>query len=273
MAASIREQFGAEVSLIGYCPEHRYGDLEKNVILVLRRLNCEIRTFRSVGQFDPEYPHGNKILATLEKRDTDFSGFMDSDILCIKPNKTENIMKSGSVSLTYAASMNWAPQSIWGDIYGACDMEVPKERVMLARQRKGEPRVPYYSSGFFTYPEDHRAADGKTFAETWMDIAQTVDARPEIPHKRPYLDQMTLPLAIARAGLEPNVMYEGQHYILGGKLRGQPLPTDMEIFTVHYRRWKVLKETQLSDIGKDMLQKQAGVKRVTEVGTDRDSMA
>lgn len=272
LAASIREQFGPDVSLIGYCPEHRRPELDENVVTLLKRLNCEIRTFKSLGRFDPNYPHGNKILATLEKRSTEYSGFMDSDILCIGPNRIDSIVNPGCVSLTFAASMNWAPQTIWNDIYRACDMDVPKERVMLARQRKGEPKIPYYSSGFVTFPENHLSADGKSFPETWMDIAQIIDATPDIPHKRPYLDQMTLPLAITRAGLKPNLMDERQHFILGGKLRGKPLPEDMEILTVHYRRWLVLKEAQLSGLGKNLLRKHAGVKRVYEVGTDKDSI-
>ncbi len=273
LAASVREQFGKEVSLVGYCPEHRRSELDKNVRVLLDRLECDLRTFRTYGRFIPEYPHGNKILATLEPRDSDFSGFMDSDILCIRPNQVNNIVKEGSVSLTLAASMNWAPQTIWNDIYGACDMVIPKERVMLARQAKGTPRIPYFSSGFFTFPEKHRSNEGLSFPETWIEIAHRVDCKEDIPHKRPYLDQMTLPLAISKAGLKANLMPEVQHFILGGKLRGKPLPTNIDILTVHYRRWLVLKEVGLSGLAKALLKKHAGVKRVTEIGTEKDTCA
>ncbi len=272
LAASIREQFGSEVALVGYCPEHRRDEVDPKVVTVLHRLDCGLRTFRAEGRFDPAYPHGNKILATLEPRDTEFSGFMDSDILCIRPNRIENIIRDGAVSLTPAASMNWAPQSIWDDIYGACGMELPEERIMLARQKRGKPRIPYYSSGFFTFPEKHRGPDGKTFSETWMDVAQTIDAADHIPKKRPYLDQMTLPLAIRKAGLVAHIMPDEQHFILGGKMRGEALPEDSEIFTVHYRRWLILKEAGLSRQGKSMLQKHAGVRRIAQVGTDVDAV-
>ncbi len=273
LAASIRQHLGPDVKLVGYCPEHRRAEVDENAVTVLDRLDCDLRTFRSQGRFDPDYPHGNKILATLEPRDTDFSGFMDSDILCIRPNRVENIVSEGSVSLSFAASMNWAPQTIWDDIYGVCGMEVPEERVMLARQLKGAPKVPYYSSGFVTFPERHRSPEGKSFAETWMEIAETVDKAPEIPMKRPYLDQMSLPLAIRKAGLRTNLLPDEQHYILGGKLRGQPLPEGNAICTVHYRRWRVLKEVGLARLAKKLLRAQAGVKRVNEVGTDRDAGA
>ncbi|SPH17395.1 hypothetical protein DEA8626_00913 [Defluviimonas aquaemixtae] len=270
LAASIREQFGPRIRLVGYCPEHRFGEVGDEVVEALRRLDCDLRTFPTEGRFDPPYPHGNKILAALEARDTAFSGFMDSDILCLRPNRVENIVSPGAVRLTPAASMNWAPQSIWTGIYGACGMEVPAERMMLARQKRGKPRLPYYSSGFVTFPEDFRDPDGKRFPEVWMEVAQTIDATPDIPKKRPYLDQMSLPVAIRKSGLEVRLMDEEQHYILGGMLRGQPLPEDREIFTVHYRRWLLIKEAGLSRQGKDMLQRQAGVRRLGQIGGPDD---
>lgn len=264
LAASIRENFDEHPTLIGYCPKHKYSDLDPDVIEVLRRMDVEVRTFEAKGRFNPAYPHGNKLLATLEPRDSEFSGFMDSDILCIRNNKIENIVQKDAVSLTPAASMLWAPQTIWDQIYGACDMDIPEERITLMRQ-KNRPRIPYFSSGFVTFPEQHRTSQGQSFPEVWMDIAQTVDAQPDINKKRPYLDQMTLPLAIQKAGLKWNLLPEEQHFILGGKLRGKPFPKEREIFTVHYRKWLVLEENQLGKFGKDMLLNQVGVRRVSSI--------
>lgn len=133
LAASLREQFGDQVALVGYCPAHRVGDVQTEVRVVLERLACELRSFATEGRFDPPYPHGNKLLATLEPRETEFSCFMDSDVLCIRPNRVENITQAGHVSLSRAASMNWAPQSIWQKIYAACGMEVSTERFKLMK--------------------------------------------------------------------------------------------------------------------------------------------
>ncbi len=84
LAASIREQFGPDLKLVGYCPAHRLADVSPNVVEILKRLNVDLRSFDAVGKFSPVYPHGNKILATLEPRNTEYSGFMDSDILCLR---------------------------------------------------------------------------------------------------------------------------------------------------------------------------------------------
>lgn len=265
LAASIREQFGKEVKLVGYCPEQKLDSVQAEVKQALRLLDVDLRGFVTEGRFDPPYPHGNKLLATLEPRDTDFSCFMDSDILCIRPNRVENILREGHVTLSKAASMNWAPQSIWDRIYAACGMELPAERFKLMKQRKGQERIPYFSSGLVSFPEGHRNAEGLTFPQVWMQVAQTIDADPDLPKKRPYLDQMSLPLAIRKAGLDWNILPDEQHFILGGLARGKPLPRDREIFTVHYRAWDILRETRLARQAKDMLERHAGVRRLAQL--------
>jgi hypothetical protein len=265
LAASLRECFGQSVALVGYCPAQKIDDIDPDVIQVLGLMGCEVRPFVTKGRFDPAYPHGNKLLATLEPRDTEFSAFMDSDILCLRPNSVDNLVRPGHVSLTLAASMNWAEQSIWDQIYATCGMEKPTERYKLMRQKNGVPRMPYFSSGLFVFPEQHRNSDGKSFPQVWMDIAQQVDADPEIQKKRPYLDQMTLPLAIRKAGLDWNLLPDEQHFILGGRMRGQDIPQDRDIMTVHYRNWDILREVGFSRQAKDMLERQTGVRRLRQI--------
>ena len=265
LAASLREHFSPDLHLVGYCPASKIDVVDADVKDVLNRLRCDLRTFETAGRFDPAYPHGNKLLATLEPRDTEFSAFMDSDVLCLRPNLIGNIVKPGHVSLTPAASMNWGAQEVWDLIYGIVGMEKPEERFKLMKQTKGKEKVPYFSSGLFSFPEQHRNAEGKSFPQVWMEVAQALDAHPDVPHKRPYLDQISLPLAIRKAGLDWNLLPDTQHYILGGRARGEPLPTDREIFTVHYRRWTVLKEVGLSRQAKAQLERQAGVRRIAQV--------
>ena len=265
LAGSLRQQFGQTVALVGYCPDSKIDSISKDVIAVLAKLGCEVRPFKVAGRFDPDYPHGNKLLATLEPRDTEFSAFFDSDVLCLRPNKVENIVLEGHVSLTPAASMIWGTTKTWNVIYETCGMPLPEDRFKLMRQKGNRARIPYFSSGLFSFPERHRNVEGKSFPEVWMDIAQTIDKNDEIPGRRPYLDQISLPLAIQKAGLRWNILPEEQHFILGGSLRGEPLPEGREIFTVHYRKWEILKEVGLAKQGKRMLEKQAGVRRIDQI--------
>lgn len=102
-----------------------------------------------------------------------------------------------------------------------------------------------------------------------MEVAQTLDAA-DLPAKRPYLDQMSLPLAIQKAGLAWNILPDAQHFILGGKTRGEPLPQDRDIYAVHYRQWPLIKELGLSAYAKQLLVTHAGIKKValTDAGED-----
>jgi len=264
LAASLREQFGQTVALVGYCPAAKLNSIRPEIRDILGRLDCDLRGFAVEGRFDPTYPHGNKILATLEPRDTEFSCFMDSDVLCIGPNLVENIVCPGHVSLSKAASMNWAPQAIWDQIYATAGLPMPEERFRLMRQKRGPEKVPYFSSGLFSFPEQHRTPDGKSFPQIWMEVAQKLDDDPDIPKRRPYLDQMSMPLAIRKAGLDWNILPEEQHFILGGLSRGAPLPEDLNIYTIHYRQWDILQEVGLVRRARSLLERHAGVRRIAQ---------
>ena len=74
---------------------------------VLRRLNCEIRPIETEGRFDPPYPHGNKILAALDPKDTDYAAFLDSDMLVIAPCGVEELVRAGAVGVVPSTSMRW----------------------------------------------------------------------------------------------------------------------------------------------------------------------
>jgi len=259
LLASIRTHFPDSVKAIGYCPEHRFDELHPSVLRAHELMGGEIRTFSTKNRFDPAYPHGNKILASVEPRDTAYSMFVDSDVLFIRDNAIENIVSPGHVSCSMAASMLWAEQTVWDVIYGALDMEIPPERYKLMRRSKGAV-VPYFSSGLVAFPEQDTG--GGRFADIWYETAQIVDKVEGLDKRRPYLDQMTLPAAIRRAGLDWNILPEEQHFILGGKLKGQQLPENRDIFTIHYRKTKNLRGVGHMDTARSYLEKHTGQKFV-----------
>ncbi|WP_235855936.1 hypothetical protein [Mesobaculum littorinae] len=268
LLASIREQFGPEVGAVGYCPEHRWDDLHPAVFKAHEMMGGELRPMRTEGMWDSPYPHGNKIIAALQPRDSEFSAFVDSDVLFLRPNSTAALCRDGHVSCSVAASMVWAGQEIWDEIYGALDMPVPEERIHLMR-RSADPVVPYFSSGLVVFPETGSRQDGTSrFPDVWYDTARIVDRIETLENRRPYLDQMTLPAAIRRAGLAWNELPEEQHYILGGRLRGEPLPEDREIYTVHYRSRGILRETGLHKPAKTYLKTHTGVSYVRRLTED-----
>lgn len=265
LLASIRTHFPVSVRAIGYCPEDRFSELHPAVLRAHELMGGEIRTFSTKDRFNPKYPHGNKILASVEKRDSAYSMFVDSDVLFIRDNTPANLIAPGHVSCSMAASMLWAEQSVWKDIYGALDMKVPPERYELMRRSKGAV-VPYFSSGLVVFPEQD-AGTGR-FPDVWYETAQIVDKIDNLEKRRPYLDQMTLPAAIRRAGLNWNILPEEQHFILGGKLKNKPLPDDRDIYTIHYRNTQNLKDIGYLKTARKYLQKHTGEKYVRRLVDD-----
>lgn len=265
LLASIRTHFPPEVSAVGYCPAHRLDEIHPAVFRAHEIMGSEIRPMRTEGMWDTPYPHGNKILAAMEPRDSTFSAFVDSDVLFLRPNRAETIAADGHVACSPAASLVWADDDIWDTIYGAFGMEVPGDRIRLMR-RSGRPRVPYYSAGLVVFPEEH--SGGGRFPDVWYETARTIDRIEALEKRRPYLDQMSLPVAIRRAGLNWRELPEEQHFILGGRLRGDPLPDDREIFTVHYRNREILKETGLLAAARKMLKAQTGTRHVRRLAPE-----
>ena len=119
LLASNRTHFPASVKAVGYCPAHRISELHPGVYRAHEMMWAEIRTFDTSKRFSPPYPHGNKILVALEKRDTAYSMFVDSDVLFLRNNSPRNLVVPGRVSCSMAASMLRAEQGIWDLIYGA----------------------------------------------------------------------------------------------------------------------------------------------------------
>jgi len=264
LAASIRTHLPADVELIGYCPADVYDQMNPEPLEVLRRLRCKVQRMETGGFFDSVYPHGNKIIATLAPKETDYAAFLDSDMAFLRPCSVEEIIAKGQIGMVPSTSMRWAPQSVWDDVYGTFDMEVPPERITLTRDKR-EQVVPYFNAGLFVIDEKYRTKDGQRFAEVWMDTAQQLDRNEAIPHRRPYLDQMTLPVATLRAGMRWNILDERYNYSIGGILRGRSLKKDADVTLLHYRNRDVLGEAGRKKDLDSMLQQQIGTRLVRHV--------
>ncbi len=261
LAASIRTHFPPEVEVIGYCPAPYHDQMDKAPLEVLRRLRVRVERLETDGFFDPDYPHGNKLIALLAPKSTDYAAFLDSDMAFLRPCTVEELAAPGQVGMVPATSMRWADQSIWDDIYGVFDMPVPSERITMTRDQRLDV-VPYFNAGLIVTDENFRTPDGKRFAEVLMETAQTIDRHSFIPHKRPYLDQMALPVATLRAGMTWNILHERYNYSIGGILRGKKLPHDADVTLLHYRSRDVLGDAGRKKDLDRMLNQQIGTRLV-----------
>lgn len=272
LAASLREAYGPDVRLIGYCPAHRMEELHPAVFKAHALLGAEIRPMVTEGMWDTPYPHGNKIVACLQDRDTRASAFVDSDVLFLHPIPLDELVREGAVSASMAASMGWnGDEETWRAIYAELGLHLPEERMEMMRQKKHGAVLPYFSSGFVAFPE--APGPNGRFPQVWYDTARTLDRMTVLERRRPYLDQMSLAPAVRAAGMAWNVLPQERHFILGGRLRGKPIPEDRTIYCVHYRRQKVLAEVGLKETSNDHLRKYIGTKFITRLTDKPDRVA
>jgi hypothetical protein len=82
-------------------------------------------------------------------------------------------------------------EGYWETAYGIFDLPVPDERVKLARAGAGSP---YFNAGAVAFPIG--------FGKCWLEAAQELDRNVHgLWDRRPWLDQIALPVAMHRAGL------------------------------------------------------------------------
>lgn len=251
LIASIRKYFAADVKLIGYCPSDKLGEIPDAIWELHAQNGAEIRGFDTQDRWASPYPHGNKILAALDDRGTDYSLFLDTDIVFIAPVESDEYLSAGQVCASPATTISWGGDEEWEIIYNHLGLKVPTERINLSRRRKRLTYLPYFNAGMIGFPE--LTSDGRRFADVWYDIALKIDDLSGIPEKRPYLDQMSLPPAIQASGMTWRRIEDDNQFILGGRIRGKPLPRET-IKAIHYRYPEFLAEINQTKPAREILQ-------------------
>lgn len=265
LLVTLRKYVKEDVKVIGYCPQDQLAEIPQSIRDIHAQLGAEIRGFRTADRWETPYPHGNKLLAALDDRGTEFSLFLDSDIVFVQPVSIYDYVGRDVVCASAATTIGWGGDEEWARIYGHLDMPIPETRINLSRRRKRFTFMPYFNAGMIGFPE--RLADGRRFAELWYDIARKVDTIPDLDARRPYLDQIALPAAIQASGLSWRSIDEDRQYILGGRIRGKPLPRTT-IAAIHYRYPEFLSEIGESAASVALLQNLIGDADIRDLLTD-----
>ncbi len=152
------------------------------------------------NDFQPDYPIGNKLIACAHDRPEDYSVFMDTDMLFVRPCFLDDFVRAGAVAIVPAETPSWdgkwEPQrrrEQWTTVYDALGLPLPKSRTRLSRHRALS--FPYYNAGMIGF----ESASG--FGKTWLDACKALDRHPKILNKRPWPDQVAMPGSIVKAGL------------------------------------------------------------------------
>jgi hypothetical protein len=165
-----------------------------------------------------DYPIGNKLLCLDVETEADRVMFLDSDIIALQTvsdlELTKNFGQGFAAKPADLATFKANPD-VWREIYRACDSEMP--RYLITATTSGEKMSPYFNAGLISV----EANSG--FGRSWSECAKKIEHMPDVPAKRPHLDQIALPVAAAKSGQNFNLIGEDWNY--PAHLKPLPNPT------------------------------------------------
>ena len=235
LAASLVHHNGDRFRYVGYVAARHHPVLSADLKALMDRCGVELRVLPTGERpwYKP-YPHGNKILAAAEARDTSHSLFLDTDMICTAPIDLSGLLAERGIGVVAEGVRSYSDMKRWERIYAHFNLPLPAERIRLLRRWK-VAFLPYFNAGFICFPESP-VADGKRFADLWLDTALTIDHLVLVAQKRPWLDQISLPVTLKRFGLS---------YILADEMlnfsTSERSPDGGEKpILMHYHRWGYL---------------------------------
>lgn len=193
LAASIREFAVGEVNIHAFIEAADTPYVTDQHQAWFQRMGVRLRELNAKGAFRDRYPHGNKILLCMSEFSEDRVIFLDSDMMVLQPTDFAGITQAPVVA-TGPLAGNWGDAEKWAPAYQT--MGVDPGSVQQWDTPKGGTQMPYFNAGMVSF-------DPKTnFARTWYDVARRIDDAPEVSDKRPWLDQIALPLTQHTGGPE-----------------------------------------------------------------------
>lgn len=200
LAASLRRYCGNSVELIAAIPQGTAssGAAGLPTLAMMDRMGVGRVAIRN--EIDPNYPIGNKVSAVRVATSCDRLVFLDSDMIC-----TSQFADSPWFDLPLALtpsdgrtiSCSEADWRLVYELFGLTPWTV-RTRTRVT----GEVVAPYFNAGFI-------AVDPSVgFGDAWLDCCRRIDSA-ELPmNRRPWLDQIALPVALRRLGLPWTVVPE-----------------------------------------------------------------
>jgi hypothetical protein len=192
LAASLRHHAGFDHELIAAVPgpAAEWGSLARETLDAFDELR--VRSEPIQNPFGQAYPIGNKFACLALPARSERLVFLDSDMVMLDALPDSRPFRAPIEAVP--TSRSHCPEALWEKLYRAQGLEPPSSRLRTTGSRESTP--PYFNSGVVSISRD------TGFAETWLQCAQRIDCDPGVPHrvKRPWLDQVALPIAAALLG-------------------------------------------------------------------------
>ena len=243
LAASLKHYLHCDYECVAAIPQPtaQWGSISVDTLAFMKSLG--VRTVPITNQINNNYPIGNKVACLGIDTSANKLIFLDSDILCTREFSPDTISHNpssvsgslpelvGEIRGIFAAPFSAVPSSIlftrdvnrWKQIYDLFELPLPQWQVISTGTN--ELMLPYFNAGVVAIQT------GLGFAEMWEDSCQRIDAEISITNKYPWLDQLALPVTIARLNLTVKVLDTRFNYAV----HISPLPKDLPFFC-HYHK-------------------------------------
>ena len=236
LASTLFHHNADSFAFIGYVSDKHRSALNPSFLQLMTCCRVEVR--RLPGPSDVwarPFPHGNKILAATDWRDSSHSLFLDSDIICTSPLDLADLIRDRSIAVAPEGKPTWGKDiSAWQSVYDHFDLPLPEDRVTLRRGRRRQ-FLPYFNAGVILFPEGP-IVDERGFGKLWLETALAIDHRVAVHNKRPWLDQISLPVTLKRFGLGYTLAHDCLNYSISD--RGQ-ISNDTATL-IHYHSFRDL---------------------------------
>ena len=225
----------SKVDLIAYVSARTAGSLSRVTRALYAHCGVQVRVLPAGDAlWAKPYPHGNKLLACAEPRDSARSLFLDTDMICLAPLTGLELADPAAVAVVPEGLPTWGKEGDkWARAYDFFDLALPEDRVQLTRGRKLD-YLPYFNGGFVSFSDLPRPGTTQNFAQDWLQTAIAFDQGCTVRGKRPWLDQITLPLTMKRFGYSYQVMHELWNFSISDRPK---LHRAKKARLIHYHRW------------------------------------
>jgi hypothetical protein len=199
-----------------------------------------------------DYPIGHKIAALAAGEADGLRVFLDSDMLCLRPWPWAPL-RSHPLAAKPADLATFGSDALWTRLYDRFGLGQPVGRVVATVSQ--QLMHPYFNAGMLA------TTSATPLATVWADLCRAIDAMEDVNPRRPWLDQIGLPLAARQLGLVMRSLGEEWNYPAHIKpLLGAP-------YLVHYHQPAVVaREPALVRLVSDVLVRESQVAAV--VGAD-----
>ncbi|TYB91161.1 hypothetical protein [Oceaniovalibus sp. ACAM 378] len=233
LAASLRFHNGPEPRLIAYVPEGS-DPVPDPARAAFDVLAVDLRPLPiENGFWKSGYPHGNKLFACAAPRDPGLQIFMDSDMVCVASLSFGDLAPFGSVAVVPEGTPTWGKTGDrWARLYAHFDLPLPEDRVHLVRRRRIE-FLPYFNAGFVAF-RTGAGQEERRFPDLWLETAREIDWNAPVGSKRPWLDQISLPVTLKRFGLE----YQSLPDVWNFSISDRAFEPDARPRVIHYHSFR-----------------------------------